>query len=146
MDRKAVLLAMDAIRDCALAMMGNASYIQQELPRVEMTGELRSRTAEICESMVGTKHDVIHELFAVDVLLESKAGQTTVQSRIDLILGWLWEDIARMHELVLALREDSRQNDDFVLALVLVQESGANIINAFNGAKAAADALPSQKN
>jgi hypothetical protein len=175
MDRKAVLEAMGAIRDCALAMMGNASYIQQELPRVEMTEELRSRTAEICESMVGTKHDVISELFEMDELLQAEAdraeadrtgagptdasspqketGQSAgsigqaetaaaaVLSRIDRVIRWLGEDLSRLHELVLALREESRKNDDYTLALVLVQESAANIINAFNRAKAAAEAL-----
>lgn len=141
MDRKAVLEAMNAIRDCALAMMENASYIQQELPRVEMSEALRSRTAEICESMVGTKHDVISELFEMDELLQAEADQAAVSSRIDRALRWLWEDISKMHQLVLDLRDESRKNNDYTLALVLVQESAANIVQAFNRAKAAAEAL-----
>ena len=169
MNRKAVLEAMDAIRDCALVMMENASYVQQELPRVEMSEALRSRTAEVCESMVGTKHDVISELFELDELLQPEGDQAEVSSpqaetgqaaaasrqaeptaaevssRIERVIAWLWEDISRMHELVLALRADSQKNDDYTLALVLVQESAANIINAFNRAKAAAEALPGEK-
>ena len=145
MDRKAVLEAMDAIRDCALVMMENASYIQQELPRVEMSEALRSRTAEVCESMVGTKHDVISELFELDELLQPEGDQAEVSSRIDRVIAWLWEDISKMHQLVLDLRDESGENEDFTLALVLVQESAANIINAFNRAKAAAEALPGEK-
>lgn len=146
MDSKAVLAAMGAIRDCALAMMGNASYIQQELPRVEMTGELRVRTAEVCESLIGTKHDVISELFELDELLQTEADWAVVSSRIDRAVRWLGEDISQMHALVLALREASQKNDEYTLALVLVQESAANIVNAFNRAKAAAEALPGEKN
>ena len=142
MNRKAMLEAMGAIRDCALAMMGNATYIQQELPRVEMTEELRSRTAEICESMVGTKHDVISALFELDELLQAKTDWAVVSSRIDRALRWLSEEISRMHELVLDLLADSQKNEGHTLALVLVQESAANIITAFNRAKAAAAALP----
>jgi hypothetical protein len=169
MDQKAVLEAMGAIRDCALAMMGNASYIQQELPRVEMTEELRSRTVEICESMVGTKHDVISEQFEMDELLQAEGdpaevsspkaetGQaatssrqvestaSAVSSRIDRVIAWLWEDISRLHELILALRDESQENDNFSLALVLVQESATNIVLAFNRAKAASAALPGAK-
>ena len=169
MNRKAVLEAMGAIHDCALAMMGNASYIQRELPNVAMSEPLRSRTVEICESMIGTKHDVIHELFEMDELLQAEGDQAeasspqaetgqaatasrqaapaaaAVSSRIDRVLQWLWEDISKMHQLVLDLRKESGVNEDFTLALVLVQESATNIVLAFNRAKAAADGMSGEK-
>jgi hypothetical protein len=50
-----------------------------------------------------------------------------------------------MHQVVMALREDSQKNENHTLSLVLVQESAANIVNAFNCAKAAVDALASEK-
>ncbi len=152
MDRKAVLGAMDAIRDCALAMLANATYIQQEMPRVEMSEALRSRTAAVCESMIGTKHDVISELFEMDELLQAETGQaagsirqaetggTSISSRIDRVLRWLGEDISKMHQLVLDLRDESQKNGEYTLALVLVQESAANIVLAFNRAKVATEA------
>ena len=43
-----------------------------------------------------------------------------------------------MHQLVLDLRKESGENEDFTLALVLVQESATNIVLAFNRAKAVA--------
>ena len=42
----ALLAAISAIRDCANLMLENASYIQGELPNVEMNGTLRSQTVE----------------------------------------------------------------------------------------------------
>jgi hypothetical protein len=111
-----------------------------------MRKALRSQTAEVCESMVGTKHDVISELFEIDELLKSKTDWAAVSSRIDHLIRWLWEDISKMHQVVMALREDSQKNQDHTLSLILVQESAANIINAFNCAKAAVDALASEKN
>jgi len=51
-----------------------------------------------------------------------------------------------MHQVVMALREDSQKNQNHTLSLLLVQESAANIINAFNCAKAAVDSLASEKN
>ncbi len=50
-----------------------------------------------------------------------------------------------MHELVMALDSPKKQNPAFALAHVLVAESAANIINAFNRTKAAADFLESEK-
>ena len=146
MNSPAVLGVISAIRDCALIMLENASYIQRELPNVEMSEALRSQTAEVCESMVGTKHDVISEIFKIDELLESKTDWAVVSSRTDRLIRWLWEDILKMHHMVMALREDSQKNQNHRLALVLVEESAANIVNAFNCAKAAVDALASEKN
>lgn len=145
MNSPAVLGVMSAIRDCALIMLENASYIQRELPNVEMREALRSQTAEVCESMVGTKHDVISELFEIDELLKSKTDWAVVSSRIDRVIRWLWEGISKMHQVVMALCEDRKKNENHTLALVLVQESAANIVNAFNCAKAAVDALASEK-
>jgi adenosine deaminase len=146
MNSPAVLGAISAIRDCALIMLENASYIQRELPNVEMSEALRSQTAEVCESMVGTKHDVISEIFEIDELLKSKTEWAVVSSRTDRLIRWLWEDILKMNQVVMALREDSQKNQNHRLSLVLVQESAANIVNAFNCAKAAVDALASEKN
>ena len=144
MNSSAVPGAISAIRDCALIMLENASYIQRELPNVEMLEVLRLQTAEVCESMIGTKHDVISELFEIEELLESKTDWAVVSSRIDRIIEWLWEDISKMHQVVMALLEDSQKNESHTLSLILVQESAANIINAFNCARAAVDALASE--
>ena len=145
MNSPAVLRAISAIRDCALIMLENASYIQRELPNVEMREALRLQTAEVCDSMAGTKHDIISELFEIDEFLKSKTNWAVVLSRIDRLIKWLWEDISKMHQVVMALREDSQKNQKHTLSLVLVQESAANIVNAFNYAKGAVVALASEK-
>jgi hypothetical protein len=146
MNRPAVHRAISEIRDCALIMLENASYLQSELKNVEMRKALRLQTAEVCDSMVCTKHDVISEIFEIDELLKSEIDWAVVSSRIDRLITWLWEDISKMHQLVMALREDSQKNQNYTLSLVLVQESAANIVNAFNYAKAAVDSLSSEKN
>ena len=137
----AVPRAMSAIRDCAVIMLENATYIQRELPNVEMREALKSQTAEVCESMTGTKHDVISELFEIDELLKSTTDWAVVSSRIDRVIRWLWEAILEMHQVVMALSADSQKNKHHTLSLILVQESAANIVNAFNCAKDAVDAL-----
>lgn len=53
-------------RQCAMEMLANASYIEGELPNVELPDNLRAMTAQLCTTLVGTKHDVISELAELD--------------------------------------------------------------------------------
>jgi hypothetical protein len=139
MNSPAIQEALSAIRDCALAMLGNASYVQGELPNVEMAPSLKTHAVGLCEDMIGTKHDIISEVFEVDELLDSNADQAVISSRLNRCIRWLGQDISRLHELVMALRADTQQNEKHTMGLILVQESAANILNAFNRAKSAVD-------
>ena len=146
MNSSAVKAALSAIRDCALIMLENASYVQRELPNVVIADPLRSQTAEVCDAIVGTKHDIISELFEIDELLKSDAESAIISSRLARSIRWLWEDISRLHQVVMALRADSQKDRNYTLALILVEESAANIVNTFNRAKAAVDVATSDSN
>ena len=146
MNSSAVQEALSAIRDCAFIMLENASYIQRELPNVVIADPLRSQTAEVCEAMVGTGHDIISELFEIDELFKSDAESAIISSRLARSIRWLWEDISRLHQVVMALRADSQKDRNYTLALILVEESAANIVNTFNRAKAAVDVATSDSN
>ncbi len=143
MNSSAVQEALCAIRDCALIMLENASYVQRELPNVEVADPIRSQVVKVCDAMVGTKHDIMTELFEIDELLESDAESTPIPFRLTRCVRWLWEDISRLHEVVMALRANSRKNPNHTLATILVEESAANILRAFNRAKAAVDVAAS---
>jgi hypothetical protein len=127
-------------------MLENASYVQRELPNVVIADALRSQTAEVCDAMVGTKHNIISELFEIDELLKSDAKSAIISSRLARSIRWLWEDISRLDQVVMALRAKSQRDETFTLALILVEESAANILNAFNRAKATVDAASRESN
>lgn len=146
MNRSVVQEALSAIRDCALIMLENASYVKRELPNVVIADPLRSQTAEICDAMIGTKHDIISELFEIDELLKSDAELAVISFHLTRSIRWLWEDLSKLHQVVMALRADSQKDENYTLALILVEESAANILNAFNHAKAAVDAAASDSN
>lgn len=146
MNIPAIQKAMSAIRDCALIMFGNAFYVQGELPNVELANPLRSQALEVCVAMVGTKHDVISELFEIDELVEAQAESELLSSRLDRCIKWLREDLSRLDQLIMALREDSTKSANHTLALILIQESATNVLTAFNLAKAAVDAATSDSN
>jgi len=143
-NREAVYAVKSAARDCAMQMFQNATYIQGELPNVEMPDELRARTEHVCTELIGTKHDVISELSGLDELLGAQDSEKDVRSRVNRIITWMGLDIGMVHELVSALHSASKEDPDYAVAFMLVAESGANILKAFSAVAAAAEEFRAQ--
>jgi hypothetical protein len=132
---------LTALHSCAMVMLESAIYIQKELPNVLMDDLLRAQTEQICSTLVGTKHDVISDLFELDELLASKPQKSAIVSRVDRLERWLWEDISKMHVIVTALNSASTQDPKRGSAYLLVAESATNILNSFNRFTAAGNSL-----
>jgi hypothetical protein len=116
-------------RKCAVQMMMNALYIQRELPNVQMNDELRQRTVDLCGTLIGTKHDLVTEIFELDEVLEAGASNEVVLRRVNRMVQWAGEDTLKMHEIVMALAEDAKKDVMNVGAYLLVSESAVNILN-----------------
>ena len=69
MNATALHTVMNEARNCASAMLESGTFIGRELPNVRMDEPVRVATVEICSQLLGTKHDIIHELFELDELL-----------------------------------------------------------------------------
>jgi len=132
---------MNEARKCAAAMLESGTYIERELPNVRMDEPVRVATVKLCSKLIGTKHDIIHELFELDELLASGASDERIKSAIARIIDWLGDDIRQMHELVTALDAAAKNDPTRVSAYLLVAGSAVNILNPFNRAAEAADLL-----
>lgn len=141
MNTSALQTVMNEARKCAAAMLESGTYIERELPNVRMDEPVRVATVELCSRLVGTKHDIIHELFELDELLASGASDERIKSAIARIIDWLGDDIRQMHELVTALDDAAKNDPSRVSAYLLVAGSAVNILNPFNRAAEAADLL-----
>ena len=141
MNATALHTVMNEARNCASAMLESGTFIGRELPNVRMDEPVRVATVEICSHLLGTKHDIIHELFEIDELLANGASDKRIMSAIALIIDWLWEDIQRMHEIVTTLEASTHREPDYGGAYILIAECAMNILNPFNRAKEAADSL-----
>lgn len=131
-----------ATRECAMQMLSNGQYVLGELPNVKMSDELRERTRDVCNGLIGTKHDLITELFDLDDLVATEATDAQVGERVERIVQWAFEDLTKLHQVVTALDEASKRDDlEFGSAGLLVMESAGNILNAFHPMRAAADAV-----
>ena len=94
-----------ATRECAMQMLSNAAYVLGELPNVTISDGLRERTRDVCNALIGTKHDLITELFDLDDLVATEASDAQVGERVERIVQWAFEDLRKLHEVVTALDE-----------------------------------------
>ena len=119
-------------RECAVQMINNALYIQKELPNVVMSDGLRQRTVGLCAALIGTKHDLITEIFELDERMQSGASNAEVLRRIDRMVTWAGEDALKMHEVVMELGAASEKDVMKAGAYLLVSESAVNILSPLN--------------
>ncbi|MEY4483453.1 MAG: hypothetical protein RL693_905 [Verrucomicrobiota bacterium] len=118
-----------AARDCAMQLMQNATYIEKNLPTIEVPDGAAERIRSMCQSLIGTKQDVMTELFELN---EKAEVPSDLSPGVDRIEKWLSEAMAEMHEEVEAMRVAKERDDRFSLGFILLAESGVNLLNAFN--------------
>ncbi len=126
---------------CAMAMLETGTYIEQELPNVPMDERVRVKVSELCAELIGTKHDVIHELAELAELVSKGAEEQQVMSALERIIRWLWDDIREMHDVVMLLRAAADSDPAYNLGFILVSESAVNVLGPFTRAKEAVNSL-----
>ena len=90
MNETAIDEVVSAARDCAMIMMETANYIHAELPKIQIGEALQSQAKKVCSALIGTRHDVISELFELEDLLEQAgASASEIASRLNRIIRWL---------------------------------------------------------
>jgi len=127
------LIFIHATRACALQMLSNASYIQRELPSLDIPEELRLRIEAVCDSLISTKHDVITETFELEELAQSGVPQARLDEKMGRISQWLCETLGEMHELVMEVERLVSSEPRYSLVFILIAESATNIANSMSG-------------
>lgn len=123
---------------CAMQMLQNAAYIEQEISKIEIDEESCRQILDVCSALVGTKHDVISELSDLEDP-DLWPGAEEIQHRVKRIMGCSAEELAKLHALVQALQIGSGQDRGSGLAFLLVAESATNVLKAFSGMSDAAE-------
>jgi len=116
---------------CAMQMLENASYIEQELPKIKITEESLHQIQQVCSALVGTKHDVISELSDLEDL-DLLPGANEVQIKVRRLMSWMAEELPKLHGLVQTLEGRCGQGKGDDLAFLLVAESATHIMKAFS--------------
>jgi|GEM_PF-1418623 len=123
---------------CANSMLENVTYIEKELGSLDIPEPIRVAILEVCSSLNGTKHDVVHELGELSDLLGSSTSEV-IPDRVRRIMAWLSEDVSKLHGLVKSLEALTSEDKRMGIAYLLVAESATNILHRFTEAGDAAD-------
>ncbi len=97
---------MSRAHTCAMVLLGNASYIEKELDAVRISDERRAETGLVCQTLIGTKHDIVTEVSEMHDLLGEAAAPTVILERAERIVRWFQEDMGKLNALVMGLATD----------------------------------------
>ncbi len=128
---------MSKAHTCAMVLLGNAGYIEKELDAVRISDECRAETRLVCQTLIGTKHDIVTEVSEMHDLLGEAAYPSVILQRAERIVRWFQEDMDKLNALVMGLAADMDADPGSSGAYVLVAESATNILSAFKETVAA---------
>jgi hypothetical protein len=114
---------------CAMQMMANSCYIQKELPGLEMPDPLRDQIATLCSDLIGSKHDLISEVFELEEIMATDANLDRIIRRVNMIFGWIQNDVSSIHQCVEAVNEAVNGGTVDPMVAILIMEAAANILN-----------------
>ncbi len=117
-------------QDCAMQMMANAAYIQNELPNHEMPDSLRDQITTLCSDLIGSKHDLVSEVTELEEAMCDDASLDRISRRVKMILGWIQDDASSIHQCVKAVNDAVECGTAPSIVDMLIMESAANILNA----------------
>jgi hypothetical protein len=129
---------------CAMQMMENAAYIQKELPGLELPDSLRDQIAKLCSDLIGSKHDLISEAVELEEAMVADESLDRITRRVKMILGWIQDDVASIHQCVGAINEAVGSGTASSGVALLVMESAANIFNTIPAWPAVCDQGPEE--
>ncbi len=123
---------------CAHSLLANVTYIQKELPTLDIPDAQRGAITNICSTLIGTKHDVTGELFDLQEI-DEPATSITIQGRVGRIQQMFAEDLMQLHEVAKSLDVAQQSDASLRLAYLLVAESAGNMFRSFGEVMDAAE-------
>lgn len=129
-DPSAIHRFLGETHHCAIQMMENSSYILKELPALRMPDALRHQLETLCTDLIGTKHDLIHEIHEVHELTMTSPDASTIRDGVKRMCQWIDEANMQFNDGVDAARQAADAGEADGLLSLLLMESGVNILNA----------------
>jgi hypothetical protein len=142
MTNRGIQHALRAGRHCVATMRDNASYIQGELASVSLPDGVRARVVAACTDLADAADRASRVLDDIGSLSESPSAAAKIRGTYlaDVVVSVQAETV-KMHEVVVALRDAAATDMAHAPGCVLVEESAANILQAFCQFRDAASAV-----
>jgi hypothetical protein len=125
-----------AARECAAQMMANAHYIRQHLAEVTLPQDTEVQIETLCQHLVTTHQKAMSTM--ADASGWSKATEDLRRQQVEQMLLLLSAPLPLMNSVINGLSVGTADHR-FFLGHLLVTESAANILNAFNEIADASD-------
>lgn len=129
-DLTAIHRFLGEAHQCAMQMMENGTYILKQLPTLQMPDGLRQQLEALCAELLSTKHDLIHEIHEVSELAVTSPDDPAIRTAIDRMCQWINEANGTFKTGVDAVHEAMARGEVDGLLLLLLTESGVNILRA----------------
>jgi hypothetical protein len=120
----------------------NLRFVMNKVPSLDLDDETPSEISAVCNNFYWTVNDCKKELRNAEDKLGFHPKETPVDPgsvnpdprvNIEMLENWLSEDINKLHELVTTLQAlADKELHKYGVASILVTESAAHIINAYN--------------
>lgn len=115
---------------CAMQMMMNAAYIQKELPALGLPDDLRATITNLCDELIGTKHDLMNEIIECRELMMINADTSQTEQKLQVMHQWIIRGVQNIKECVTTIQLRIADNSVEPLVGMLVIESAVNVISS----------------
>jgi hypothetical protein len=141
------------LHESTTAMLHNLTFIQKELPTLELVDDLTNEIVAVCQRFEWTLRDIRKEIYILEDKLGMHPGKEPFdpavvnadpKATMSLIERWVTEETQAMDTLVKKLWTLSGQDKGLGTVSVLVTESAANILNARARVKEALSSISAQ--
>ena len=120
---------LERARYYALLLMGNASYIQEELRPMTMSDELREKLNALCSDLIDTKLDLFHEIFEIDELITSSQESPAIAKGAERMQQWMLMSSHSFREGVDEVQKAVQEGTAEFLVQMLLMRCAINILN-----------------
>lgn len=140
--RSAAQKAIENVRECGVQMSVRAQALRAALPKVRMDAADRTRTLELCDQLSAVAGEVASGVSGLDAVnAESTDEIREVLRTLSTLEAQVMQVLAAFTFLVESLEQAAERDEANEPAYALVIDAAAGLLNSFETAKSATEAL-----
>jgi len=140
--RSAAQRAIENVRECGAQMGARAQALRAASPGVRMAAAERSRTLELCDQLSAVASEVASGVAGLDAVNATSADELQeVLRTLSTLEAEVMQVLAAFTSLVDSLEQAAERDEASEPAYALVIDAAAGMLNSFEKAKSATEAL-----
>lgn len=134
--------AIESVRECGTQMSARAQALRTVLPTVRMDAADRTRTLELCDQLSAAAGEVASGVAGLDAVNADSADEIReVLRTLSTLESQVMEVLSAFTSLVDSLEQAAERDESNEPAYALVIDAAAGMLNSFETAKSATEAL-----